>query len=93
MEIDLAGDGEEALEKIRHAKPDLVITDVIMPKLDGYGLLRKMKAAEEWRSIPVIVLTAREMMREVFIQEGVKDFLIKPYDPEELYRVASRYLE
>ena len=92
LQVSAALDGEAALQAMKKTRPDLVILDVIMPRLDGYGFLREVKKVEAWRSIPVIVLTAREMMRDVFIQEGVKDFVTKPYEPEELYRIMSKYL-
>jgi chemosensory pili system protein ChpA (sensor histidine kinase/response regulator) len=91
--VAVAEDGLAALEALKTFTPDLVVLDVIMPKLDGYGLLREMKKDARWRAIPIVVLTAREMMRDVFVQEGVRDFLTKPYDPGELHKIISRYLK
>ena len=92
LDADIAVDGLDALEKIKKSSPDLILLDVMMPRLDGYGFIRELKKDPKMRSLPVIVLTAREMMRDVFVQEGVTDFVAKPYDPAELYKIIAKYL-
>ncbi len=92
LDADIATDGIDALEKIKRSAPDLVLLDVMMPRLDGYGFIRELKKDPKMRSLPVIVLTAREMMRDIFVQEGVKDFVAKPYDPADLYKIIAKYL-
>ena len=89
--VETAMDGLEGLEKVRAWKPDLIVLDVIMPRMDGYGFLREMKKDLKLRALPIVVLTAREMMRDVFVQEGIKDYVIKPYDPEELLAMIVKY--
>ncbi len=89
--VEVAFDGRDALNKLKTFKPDVIVLDVMMPVLDGYGFMREMKQSESLRKIPVVVLTAREMMRDVFVMEGVKDFITKPFDPEELYKIVSKY--
>ena len=89
--VETAMDGLEGLEKVRSWKPDLVVLDVIMPRMDGYGFVREIKKDPKLRAVPVVVLTAREMMRDVFVQEGIKDYVIKPYDPEELLRMIVKH--
>jgi CheY-like chemotaxis protein len=91
FEVGTAQDGIEGLEKVRHWSPDLILLDVMMPKLDGYGFVREMKKDAQLRRIPIIVLTGREMMRDVFLQEGLKDYIVKPYDPEELFKILVQY--
>src|SRR5262249_11036208 len=59
FDVDVAPDGETALEIVRHARPDLVLSDVMMPKLDGFGLLSHMRADPELSHIPVLLLSAR----------------------------------
>lgn len=86
-----AQDGVEGLAKAKKWSPDLVLLDVMMPKLDGYGFVREIKKDPELRRVPIVVLTAREMMRDVFVQEGIKDYVIKPYQPEELYKIVLNY--
>ena len=93
LSVETARDGLDGLEKLRKGTtPDLVVLDVMMPKLDGYSFLRELKQDAKLRTLPVIVLSAREMMRDLFEQEGVKDFVLKPYDPAELYKVIQKYL-
>ena len=92
FEAHTAQDGLDAIEKLKTVTPDLILLDVIMPKLDGYGFVREIKKNPKFRQIPIVVLTAREMMRDVFIQEGVQHFVVKPYNPEELFGIISKCL-
>ena len=92
LQVQRAQDGVQALEKAKKMSPDLIVLDVIMPNMDGYTFLREIKKDAKLRGTAVIVLSAREMMRDMFVQEGVKDFVTKPCNPEELYRVISKYL-
>lgn len=92
LKVQTATDGLDALEKIRRSAPDLVLLDVMMPKMDGYGFIREVRKDPKLRNLSVVVLTAREMLRDTFVQEGVKDFVTKPYDPEELYKIVKKYL-
>ena len=91
FETETAVDGVEGLEKVRQKSPDLVLLDVMMPRLDGYGFVREMKKDVKLRRVPIIVLTAREMMRDVFLQEGISDFVVKPYEPEELFKILLKH--
>ncbi len=92
VSVRTATNGAEALEDIKKSRPDLIVLDVMMPVMDGYGFLREVKKDERHRTIPIIVLTAREMTRDIFIQEGVRDFVVKPYDADELFGIISKYL-
>jgi PleD family two-component response regulator len=77
--IDSAVDGEEALIKIKQIKPDLILLDIIMPKLDGISVLKKLKASSETQHIPVIILTNLyddERVAEV-LKTGGTDYLVK----------------
>ena len=91
FDVQTAVDGVEGLEKVRQWGPDIVLLDVMMPRMDGYGFVREMKKDAKLRGVPIIVLTAREMMRDVFVQEGIKDYVVKPYDPEELFKILLKY--
>ena len=91
-EVVTAQDGIDAFEKLKTVTPDLIILDVMMPKMDGYSFVRELKKEPGFRSTPVIVLTAREMTRDLFVQEGIKYFVIKPYDPEELHSIVLKCL-
>jgi DNA-binding response OmpR family regulator len=81
-----AGDGLEALELATQSPPDLMVLDVMMPKLDGYELTRRVRAEETLRSIPVILLTARSQESDVDrgFEVGADDYLRKPFNPDEL---------
>ena len=91
-DVETAEDGVSGLEKVKKSCPDLIVLDVMMPRLDGYGFVREIKKDAKLRRVPVVVLTAREMMRDVFLQEGIQDFVVKPYDPEELFKILLKYL-
>ncbi|MGY1822441.1 ATP-binding protein [Geodermatophilus sp. SYSU D00079] len=85
-EVRTATNGQEALESVAAARPDVVLTDVMMPGLDGFGLLRALRADPATRSVPVVVLTARagqEAAVEGF-DAGVDDYLAKPFQSAEL---------
>src|SRR5262245_12950628 len=86
FDVDVAADGETALEIVRHARPDLVLSDVMMPKLDGFGLLSHMRADPELSHIPVLLLSARagEEARVEGLGSGADDYLTKPFSAREL---------
>lgn len=83
-----ADDGEEALRRIEQDRPDLVVLDIMMPKMDGYEVLRRIRAdAEEWiRQMPVIVLSSkgRPIDRETGLEMGADDYVVKPFSPSRL---------
>lgn len=83
-DVDLAANGEEGLEKARSLSPDLIILDVGMPGKDGYTMLREMRSETVLKNTPVIITTGRSGMTELFAAEGVKDYLIKPFENEDL---------
>ncbi|HSD00159.1 MAG TPA: ATP-binding protein, partial [Casimicrobiaceae bacterium] len=82
-----AADGDEALALVRRTLPDLVLTDVMMPRLDGFGLLKALRADERTRDIPVVLLSARagEESRIEGIDAGADDYLVKPFSARELH--------
>ena len=88
-DVIVAYDGKEGLEKIQSEVPDLIILDVRMPLMNGYEFIRALKAQkviDGMPMIPVIVLTAKEEMEEVFKMEGAKGYLVKPVDPGSLIK-------
>src|SRR6476646_5911867 len=89
-----AADGEEALALSRDEKPDVVLLDVEMPKLDGYEVLRAMQGDPELVEIPVVFLTARATTEDVVegLRLGAHDYLRKPFEPAELLARVSAAL-
>ena len=79
-----ASDGQQALQLAAQEKPDLIILDVLMPVMDGYSCLRELNTRFGRGKIPVIVLTARDRMKDLFELEGIEDYVIKPFDHEDL---------
>ena len=82
----LALDGEAALEKIRRDRPDLVILDLMLPKIDGLEVCRQLRADPKTAQLPIIMLTAKtqEADRIVGLELGADDYLPKPFSPREL---------
>jgi PAS domain S-box-containing protein len=90
-ELVSVGDGEAALQAARERRPDLVITDVMMPKLDGFGLLRALRADPDLATIPVILLSARAGPEATAdgLAAGADDYLLKPFSARELLARVS----
>jgi len=84
--VHTANDGEEGWTQAQQLLPDVVITDVMMPRCDGYGLLKRLRADERLGGTPVIFLTAKGMTadRIAGFQAGADDYIPKPFDPDEL---------
>jgi two-component system alkaline phosphatase synthesis response regulator PhoP len=85
-EVITALDGEQALERARAEHPDLVVLDVMMPKLDGYETCRILKADETTRHIPIILLSAkgRNADQKVGYDVGADEYITKPFSPRKL---------
>ncbi|MBI3321526.1 MAG: response regulator [Candidatus Omnitrophica bacterium] len=88
-----ANDGQQALKVVEQERPDLVILDVLMPVMDGYTCLRELNTRFGRGKIPVIVLTARDRMKDLFEVEGIEDYVIKPFDYEDLLLRIERVLK
>ncbi len=84
--VEAVGDGESALASLRRAPPDLLLSDVMMPRLDGIGLLRALRADERLRELPVILLSARagDAAQVDALDGGADDYLTKPFSAREL---------
>jgi CheY-like chemotaxis protein len=92
--VSTAADGAEALAAIGARVPDLVLTDVMMPKLDGFALLKALRGDDRTREIPVVLLSARagEESRIEGIDAGADDYLVKPFSARELHARVSNNL-
>jgi len=87
-----ATNGEQALQRVREDKPDLIILDIMMPKLDGYETCRIIKSDDATKHIPVILLTAkgRDIDQKLGKEVGASDYITKPFSPTKLIeRVQS----
>jgi chemosensory pili system protein ChpA (sensor histidine kinase/response regulator) len=80
-----AKDGIDALEKIGDTRPDIIVLDIEMPRMNGYELLSALKAQKEYEDIPVVILTSRSSYkhREKAISLGANGFVVKPYHDDE----------
>ncbi|MGH7730423.1 MAG: response regulator [Candidatus Eiseniibacteriota bacterium] len=85
-EVITALDGEQALEKARVEKPDLIVLDIMMPKLDGYETCKILKAEPDTKDIPVILLSAkgRNVDQKIGFEVGADDYITKPFSPRKL---------
>ncbi|WP_447978330.1 ATP-binding protein [Candidatus Nitrospira bockiana] len=85
-QVTAAADGDEGLKKALELRPDLIITDIMMPDMSGDQLIRRLRELPELKEVPVLVLTAKadEDLRVRLLKEGVQDYLSKPFSIEEL---------
>jgi DNA-binding response OmpR family regulator len=86
FEVVSAADGREGLERARRDDPDVVLSDIMMPRLDGLQLVSELKVDPRTRHLPVILLTAKAQNAEVQqgLDLGADDYVTKPFDPLEL---------
>ena len=94
-DVALVGDGAAALERIRSAPPALVLADVMMPTLDGFALLAAIRADQQLRSLPVVLLSARagEDARIEGLDAGADDYMVKPFSARELLACIASQLK
>ncbi len=82
------------LERLPGEKPDMMILDIMMPEMDGYTLANRLSAEEETRQIPIMILTAKHGMREVFnLSSNIVGYMQKPFDPADLRNRVRVILE
>lgn len=96
FEVDLAGDGEKGLKMVKEKNPDLVLLDIVLPKMDGFEVLKEMKAGKITKNIPVILLTNLSQKDEVKrgLDLGADDYLIKAhFMPSEVIRKIKQALD
>lgn len=94
FEVIPACDGMEALEKLPANKVDLVITDLNMPNMDGFELIKAIRGNEEYKEIPIIVLSSLSGSEEIEkgMSYGASSYLVKPFDPKRIHYEVSKYL-
>lgn len=93
FEVISAGDGEEGLKRAHEERPDLMVLDLMLPKLDGYKVCRALKFDDRFKAMPIIILSARsgEQDRQLALHMGADAFVTKPYDMRDLVgRIRTR---
>ena len=91
--VTLAKDGLDALAKMAEETPDMVLSDIEMPRMDGFDLVRNLRGDARWRDIPVVMITSRiaQKHRDYAAELGVDHYLGKPYNEEELLSLVAGY--
>ena len=93
-EVIVAYDGEQALELTKREKPDLIILDLMLPKLDGYQVCNQLKSEEGFKDIPIIMLTSRSQAGDIQkgLEKGADAYAAKPFNWEKLAGIISGFL-
>ncbi|MEM6517767.1 MAG: response regulator transcription factor [Cyanobacteria bacterium P01_D01_bin.71] len=93
--VEVASNATEGWEKLQLATPDILISDIMMPQVDGYEFLQQVREDPRYKSLPVVFLTARGMTRDRIqgYSAGVDAYLPKPFDPDELVAIVSNLIE
>jgi chemosensory pili system protein ChpA (sensor histidine kinase/response regulator) len=91
--VTLAKDGLDALDKLSHELPSVVLSDIEMPRMDGFDLVRNMRSDQRLAGLPVIMITSRiaQKHRDYAAELGVQHYLGKPYSEEELLSLVGQY--
>jgi DNA-binding response OmpR family regulator len=86
--------GEDALNQARKEKPDLILLDLMLPKLDGYKVCRLLKFDERYKDIPILMLTAKTQEKDKLLgkETGANEYITKPFDIDELMKKVKAYL-
>lgn len=94
-EVITATDGLEGLNKARRFKPDLIILDIMLPKMNGFKVARFLKFDEVYKKIPIVMLTAlsSEQDRNIGAETGGDAYITKPFEPEQLLNTICRFLD
>lgn len=94
FECHCAYNGEDGLNLARKISPDLMILDVMMPKINGYKISRLLKYDNKYKNIPILMVTARSQEDDKLIGEetGVDEYITKPFDLEEIVKKVTNYL-
>ncbi len=94
-DVILASDGVEGLKKVREEKPDIILLDIQMPNLNGFSMLTKLRDNSETRSVPVIMLTAKDTPDSIAraLEIGANDYIVKPFDSKVLLEKIKKCCE
>ncbi len=94
LNVTVASDGVEALEKIQSRSPDLVVLDIVMPRMNGYEVCRQIKANPKTQNIPVVMCSSKgeEFDRYWGMRQGADAYIAKPFQPTELVGTVKQLL-
>lgn len=94
LDVTIASDGVEALEKIEGHSPDLVVLDIVMPRMNGYEVCRQIKANPKTQNIPVVMCSSKgeEFDRYWGMKQGADAYIAKPFQPTELVGTVKQLL-
>ena len=84
FDVSVAAEGEAALRQIAAALPDLIVLDILMPKMDGRAVLRHLRQNDDWTPVILLTQVGESVERAMALEEGADDYLNKPFDPHEL---------
>ena len=92
--VHVVEDGEAAMQFVRTEKPDLILLDLLLPKVDGFEVCHTLKNDDDTKDIPVVVLTAKaaEEDRKKAMDQGADAYMTKPFRPQELWDEIKRFL-
>jgi len=95
FEVHLAHDGEEGLKKIKELKPTLVILDIMLPRMNGFELCRKIRSDSRIKDTKVVMVTAKDQDKDEAegMNLGANDYIMKPFEPAELMHVVNQVLK
>lgn len=90
-----ATNGEEALAEARRQRPDLIVLDIMMPRMDGYQVAEAIRADDDLKGTPIIMLSAKAQDEDIArgLEAGVDQYVTKPFSPDELTALVTNYLE
>ena len=93
-EITVARNGEEGIEMARNQNPDLILLDIMLPKINGYDVAKQLRSEESYKT-PIVAISARagEQGREKAMDAGCQEFITKPFRVSQIREVISRYLD
>lgn len=92
FQVHSAADGIDGIKKAKTIRPDIILVDIMMPKLDGYSMAQRLKEDDITTGIPIVVVTVKETMKDLFKKIGVNHYFTKPFNDEELLGTIKNIL-